>query len=122
MTETKPPDWQQANLVASEDASTAIAPNAVDLNLETQDLQNKMLRHELDQRQTIAGTQRTVGIALLAVCGVWLLLIPVWVCLSSTGRLPIPEKVLMTLVGSSTATVISLFAIYAKWLFPQNKS
>jgi hypothetical protein len=48
----------------------------------------------------------------------WLIAVMALVCSTGLDALHLDETVLMTIVGSTTASVVAIFVVVAKYLFP----
>ncbi len=77
-----------------------------------------------DRRELLRGKKqdrrerkRYADLVFRLVCW-WLAGVSALVVFSGLGELALAEPVLMTLVGSTTASVVAIFVVVAKYLFP----
>lgn len=78
---------------------------------EAEDLRLKRERYATDTRQRIS-----LAWAVVAIISIWLLFIMLILCLN-TSRFHLSDVVLVTLLGTSTATVLGLPAIVLRGFF-----
>lgn len=76
-------------------------------------------RRELlkDRKQDRRERKRYAELVFRLVCW-WLVGVLALVCCSGLDALHLDETVLMTIVGSTTASVAAIFVVVAKYLFP----
>lgn len=77
-----------------------------------------------DRRELLKGRKqdrrerkRYAELVFRLVCW-WLVGVMALVCCSGLGAMRLDEIVLMTIVGSTTASVVAIFVVVAKYLFP----
>lgn len=104
------------------EAPTQVDPQASSaLEIETKSLENNRLREELHDLKQDRDQRKTYGSRLywLVVC--WLSIIGLIVLLHGFAwvQFTLSVAVLTTLIGSTTASVLGLFAIVANYLFPK---
>lgn len=114
-----PPD-DKLELVA--DAEPQIDPQAVALHeantkaIELDQLQEKLESFRQDREQ-----RKEYSDLLFALISIWLASIGSVVVMNGFEHIPfnLTDTVLVTLIGSTTASVLGLFAIVANYLFPK---
>lgn len=77
-----------------------------------------------DRRELLKGRKqdrrerkRYAELVFRLVCW-WLVVVMALVCCSGVGVVRLDEMVLTTIVGSTTASVVAIFVVVAKYLFP----
>ncbi len=83
------------------------------------ELQRK--EHELIVERVMLKQRRGYAFALFGLSAIWLLFIGGYLILAGRGVLKTADAVLIALISTTTANVLGLFYIVARWLFP-NKS
>ena len=109
------------------DLVQAIEPETIDPEAreryaaETEDLQNQQLREQIKDLQQDRGQRKRYSDRLFWLVVVWLAVIGAIVLLHGFHAIPfqLSTTVLATLIGSTTASVLGLFAIVANYLFPR---
>lgn len=89
----------------------ALKKDALDIRERESSLAQNEELHQFRQRGYLA---------LFGLIVAWLVFIAVVLYSSGRGLLVLANSVLITLLTTSTATVLGIFAIAAKWLFPKN--
>lgn len=84
-------------------------------------LENERLQAEIDDLVQDRDQRRTYANRLFWLIAVWLVVIGLIVLLHGFSHVPftLSGAVLTTLIGSTTASVLGLFAIVANYLFPK---
>lgn len=84
-------------------------------------LENERLRAEVDDLIQDREQRKTYGNRLFGLVVVWLIVIGLVILLHGFTCVPfkLSVAVLTTLIGSTTASVLGLFAIVANYLFPK---
>lgn len=84
-------------------------------------LENERLRAEVDDLVQDREQRKTYGNRLFRLVVVWLIVIGLVILLHGFTVVPfkLSVAVLTTLIGSTTASVLGLFAIVANYLFPK---
>ncbi len=88
---------------------------------EARALENERLRAEVDNLIQDREQRKTYGNRLFGLVVVWLSVIGLVILLHGFAFVPfeLSVAVLTTLIGSTTASVLGLFAIVANYLFPK---
>lgn len=88
---------------------------------EAKSLENDRLRAEVDDLVQDRGQRKMYGNRLFGLVVVWLIVIGLVILLHGFTFIPfeLSVAVLTTLIGSTTASVLGLFAIVANYLFPK---
>ena len=81
--------------------------------LKIEDRRELLKSRKQDRRER----KRYAELVFRLVCG-WLIGVTTLVVLSGANRLGLGETLLITLVGSTTASVVAIFVVVAKYLFP----
>ena len=90
-------------------------------NEETRSLENEELRQSIENLVQDREQRKAYGDRLFVLVKVWLGMIALIVLMHGCRYLPfeLSTTVLATLIGSTTASVLGLFAIVANYLFPK---
>jgi hypothetical protein len=86
---------------------------------EKADLENQKEKARLERYHNRTKSQERMGRHLMRAVMLWMCAVIVIVFLQGFGIVVLSDSVLITLLGSTSANVVGLFAIYAKWLFPK---
>ena len=88
---------------------------------EAKSLENDRLRAEVDDLVQDREQRKTYGNRLFGLVVVWLIVIGLVILLHGFTFIPfeLSVAVLTTLIGSTTVSVLGLFAIVANYLFPK---
>jgi hypothetical protein len=84
------------------------------------DLRRK--EYELTVEKLMLGERKLYAGRLFVLSLVWLLAIAVFLFLAGWGKLKVADSVLIALITTTTANVLGLFYIVARWLFPNKNS
>lgn len=108
-------------LVDAEEPKTLDPETRAAYNEETKDLQDDQLREAIKDLQQDRVQRKQYADRLFRLVVVWLIVVGVMVFLHGFSDFPfkLPVAVLNTLIGSTTASILGLFAIVANYLFPK---
>lgn len=85
-------------------------------------LVNERYKDESDHRKTIYDLRKKYIPKLFWMVVVWLIFVSLIVVFTALGCLQLSDAVLIALITTTTATVLGIFVIVAKWLFPSQSS
>lgn len=89
-----------------------------DQEIETLKIKNKRLDYELEQLKTLDTTRgKYVGRLFWLIVG-WLVFVLLFVALTAIFIFKLSDSVLIAFITSTTVSVLGLFVIVARWLFP----
>jgi anaerobic C4-dicarboxylate transporter len=74
--------------------------------------------HELEVERVMLKQRKRYAILLFGLSAVWLIFIGAFLVFAGIEKLKVADSVLIALVSTTTANVLGLFYIVARWLFP----
>ncbi len=79
-------------------------------------------KHDLEVEREMLEQRKAYASRLFDLSGYWLLFIGVFLLFSGCGVLKVADSVLIALITTTTANVLGLFYIVARWLFPNKNN
>jgi len=95
--------------------------NRLKYDLERLQLENKRLGDENEELKDVHALRKEYIPKLFYLTVGWLITVLVFVGLVARGFFVLSDKVLIALITSTTVSVIGIFMLAAKWLFPYRK-
>ncbi len=120
------PDYLESDLQAlalqerQTDLQRKINEQAISLREREADLQRKI--NELQVEEVMLDQRKRYAARLFVLSVFWLLAIGTFLFLAGAGMLRVADSVLIALITTTTANVLGLFYIVARWLFPNRYS
>jgi hypothetical protein len=98
------------------------ARKEIESSLEKLQIENDRLRQELKEAKDVHQLRKDYSGKLFSLIVVWLIFVLVYVGLAAStgGRFRLAESVLIAFITSTTVSVLGLFLLVAKWLFPSS--
>lgn len=83
-------------------------------------IENERLRDELERAKDIHSIRKTYISRLFWLIVFWLLMVVIFVTLAASNKdaFSLSDKVLIAFITSTTVSVLGLFVVVAKWLYP----
>jgi hypothetical protein len=78
--------------------------------------------HELEVERVMLKQRKRYAFLLFGLSAVWLLFIGMFLVLAGMEKLKVADSVLIALISTTTANVLGLFYIVARWLFPNRNN
>ena len=118
---------EQPSPVIPETAIERIDPADLGADLEAIKLQERITEyerkvHDLEVERVMLDQRKIYASRLFDLSGYWLLFIGVFLLLAGWGALKVADSVLIALITTTTANVLGLFYIVARWLFPNKNN
>ena len=90
--------------------------------IETLKIRNKELAYKLAQLQKFDQTRDEYVLKLFRLIVSWLVIVVIFVALAATlgNHFKLSDSVLIAFITSTTVSVLGLFVIVARWLFPSD--
>ena len=119
---------------ASSELAEVITPNKILLTEQTNQLRLDKLEDDLKRERDLHGLRKTFLNRLFGLILGWLVAVVICVFLCAVGgeqqsgdwncpfTFKLPDSVLIAFISSTTVSVLGLFLIAAKWLFPSKQN
>ena len=78
--------------------------------------------HALEVERVMLEQRKIYASRLFDLSGYWLLFIGAFLLMAGWGALKVADSVLIALITTTTANVLGLFYIVARWLFPNKNN
>jgi hypothetical protein len=78
--------------------------------------------HELEVERVMLKQRKRYAFLLFGLSAVWLVFIGIFLILAGLEKLKVADSVLIALISTTTANVLGLFYIVARWLFPNRNN
>lgn len=110
-----------------ETATERTNPADLGADLETIRLQERITEyqskvHALEVERVMLDQRKIYASRLFDLSQYWLLFIGAFLLLAGFGKLKVADSVLIALITTTTANVLGLFYIVARWLFPNKNT
>ena len=106
-------------IATSEPSEPNLALSLERIKLDTEQNALEKAQHELHVERTMLEERRIYAEKLFMLSVVWTIFIGAFLVAAGLGNLRVSDSVLIALITTTTANVLGLFYIVAKWLFPQ---
>ncbi len=110
-----------------ETATEQVDPADLGADLEAIKLQERITEyerkvHDLEVERVMLEQRKTYASRLFDLSGYWLLFIGAFLLMAGWGAMKVADSVLIALITTTTANVLGLFYIVARWLFPNKNT